>query len=374
MMRCAATLAFLILIAVAAVAQAPRKRVLLEEFSTTSCGQCPEGNVIAERIVRDHPSVIWVTHHAGNDTDSLTIPASVTIASAFTLSAPTAAIDRGVYNIPGLSKPPYIVTQRQNWDSLCALHLGDEAIVALDVVPAVDAARRLLDCRVDARFSAAPAPGDLRVNLWLVEDTVVGFGRGFDQTNYFNATPGHPCFGLGDPIIGYPHRRVLRAAPAGAWGLAGVLPFSPVPGAVYSHTFTSIALPERWNARHLNLVAFVGYYHTDVQQRRVLNAQEAPMPSGTSDAAGPPITTRLSLETWPVPADAVLSLRLDPAPRVSGMVVLTDITGRVVERRAVLPQEGALRMTTAQLPAGMYLLHLILRGADQHRLVPVLHR
>ncbi|MBN1446462.1 MAG: hypothetical protein JXA28_00925 [Bacteroidetes bacterium] len=55
-------------------AQVIERRILTEEFSTARCGFCPDGSLIDANIVRDHPSVIWVTHHAGFGVDSMTTP------------------------------------------------------------------------------------------------------------------------------------------------------------------------------------------------------------------------------------------------------------------------------------------------------------
>lgn len=56
-----------------------------------------------------------------------------------------------------------------------------------------------------------------------MEDSVVGYGHGYDRKNYFNTTVGHPCYGAGDTIIGYMRHHVLRKVLTGAWGLTGVI-------------------------------------------------------------------------------------------------------------------------------------------------------
>jgi hypothetical protein len=80
-------------------AQSGERHVLLEEFSTAVCGFCPDGTLMAKQLVHDHPSVIWVTHHAGFGTDSMTTPEGRSIAGAFTNFAPSACIDRGEYPV-----------------------------------------------------------------------------------------------------------------------------------------------------------------------------------------------------------------------------------------------------------------------------------
>src|SRR5207302_40583 len=105
----------------------------LEEFSTAPCGFCPDGDLVAAALIKSYPKVIWVTHHAGFGTDSMTVPQSVTLANAFTTFAPGAAIDRGYYNIPVYSYPNLIAVSRQKWDSICVAHLNDAPAVNLGI-------------------------------------------------------------------------------------------------------------------------------------------------------------------------------------------------------------------------------------------------
>jgi hypothetical protein len=216
------------------------RHVLLEEFSTAPCGFCPDGDLIAAQLVKDHPEVIWVTHHAGFGTDSMTAAGSVTIANAFTTFAPGACIDRGDYPIPVYTMQPYIAVSRQKWDSVLTVRLAETRLELISMQLAYNPLTRLLNANVVVTFPFTPAPGDLRLNIFLVEDSVVGYGKGYDQKNYFNGTPGHPYYKKGDSIYGYVHHRVVRSIPLGAWGAAG-LPAAPEHGS-YSLACNDIAI------------------------------------------------------------------------------------------------------------------------------------
>jgi hypothetical protein len=255
------------------------KNILLEEFSTAQCGFCPDGDVIAAQIISNHPRIIWVTHHAGFGTDSMTVPESVTIANAFTNFAPGGLIDRGYYPIPVYTSPPYIAVSRQKWDSVCTAHLIDTPFVDIVITNQYDTISRLLNCTVDATFLNPPSSGDLRLNLFLMEDSVVGYGHGFDQKNYFNTTYGHPYYGAGDTIIGYVHHHVMRNVQTGAWGLSGVFPSSPITGNLYSHTFSNIQISNRWKENDIDVIAFVSYYNSNAQQRKILNSNHLKLKS-----------------------------------------------------------------------------------------------
>jgi hypothetical protein len=351
---------FLVLVALSSstlFAQALPKRILLEEFSTAPCGFCPDGDIVAEKLVKDHPQVIWVTHHAGFGTDSLTIPASSTIAHDFTNFAPGGVLNRGDYPIPIYTNPPYIAVSRQRWDSVVTAHAADPAVATVTVIPTYKAATRTLDCQVDVLFYSVPAEGDLRVNVWLVEDSVVGYGKGFDQTNYYNTTQGHPCFGRGDPIVGYSHRRVLRAAPFGAWGASSVIPPTPETGRIYRTTLADIPVSPRWDERILDVVAFVSSYNADPKLRPVLNSDIAPMLSGANGVGDQASDGTADYTPWPLPATDVITLPMPPLRRDARRLLVSDVMGRALFDGD--PVHSSVTLDVASWKNGAYFYRLI---------------
>jgi hypothetical protein len=145
--------------------------------------------------------------------------------------------------------------------------------VAVGVRSRFDEATRTLSGRVSAEFVCA-ASGELGFLVLVVEDHVTGTGAGFDQVNFYDAVAGHPFEGAGDPIVGYDHRYVLRAAPLGAFGSAGAIPASVGPGDRFEQVF-SYAVPAEFDATQLRVVAAVVRMGAAVNQRAVLNATAA---------------------------------------------------------------------------------------------------
>lgn len=349
-----------------APAQTGERHVLLEEFSTARCGFCPEGGLIAEQIVSDHPSVIWVTHHSGFGIDSMTAEESKGIASAFTNFAPSALIDRGVYPVhvaPYIDEYGKIGTTRTKWDSVITARLGDEQYVALTISSAYDAATTELSCQVDAVFSTVPTPGDIRMNLFLVEDSVIGFGEGFDQKNYYDGVTTHYYYKAGNPIIGYPHKRVVSAVPTGAWGVAGIVPMQPETGVTYTYTWSG-PLSQVWNDCNvgrpgaISLVAFLSYYDTDIKKRHVIHAAEAQVDAVGTRAESPPLPDEPRVQLYPNPARGVVQVATTLPDGQQGMLVLCDAAGREITRIAV---EGGTRRASFDatgLTAGCYVYRL----------------
>lgn len=347
-------------------AQTTERHILLEEFSTARCGFCPDGTLIAAQIVRDHPSVIWVTHHAGFGVDSMTTPASAAIAGAFTNFAPGACIDRGVYPVhvsPYIEKNGMIATTRSKWDSVVTAHLGDEQYAALTITPQFDAATSRMSITVDVQFSAIPPPGDIRMNLFVVEDSVIGSGEGYDQKNYYDGSTGHPLYGAGNPIIGYAHHRVVSGVPTGDWGLAGIVPSEPQVGKTYTYTWEG-PLTDVWDACNMSrpdvisLVAFLSYYDSDPFKRQVIHAAETKLLPPTAARPLPDPATALDIQVYPNPAHDELRFTTEHGAIEGATLTVADLTGRIIATYHAPPGIHRFRLQTAALPAGVYAYRL----------------
>lgn len=72
--------------------------ILIEQFTSQSCGNCPNGTqAIKNTIAGNESRVAWITHHAGYGTDDFTIKASEGIASFFKVNAaPNMILNREV--------------------------------------------------------------------------------------------------------------------------------------------------------------------------------------------------------------------------------------------------------------------------------------
>ncbi|MCB2205077.1 hypothetical protein KQI65_10035 [bacterium] len=340
-----------------------QRQVLLEEFSTAVCGFCPDGGLVAEQIAHDHPSVIWVTHHAGFGVDSMTTPESKGIASAFTNFAPSALIDRGVYPVhvaPYLEEYGKIGTTRSKWDSVVTARLGDEQYARLDITTSYNAATTTLNCSIDIVFSTVPEPGDIRVNMFLVEDSVIGTGSGFDQKNYYDGSAGHPYYQAGNPILGFVHRRVVSAVPTGTWGVAGIVPPSPETGVTYTYSWSG-SLMDVWNDCNIgrqdaiSVVAFLSYYDEDIKKRQVIHAAEAQVDARTIIICHAPGPQSPAILAWPNPSHDLIRLSTDLPAGESGRLVVTDAAGRQVAQYDVRTGRNLYTLDASALPSGSYL-------------------
>ncbi len=265
-----------------------KRNVLLEEFATAPCQFCPDGAATVEEITMDDPNLIPVVHHAGFSVDAMTIPEHSTYAAAFTNGAPNAMIDRIAYDGEGSVAFP----SRDFWKSRAKDRANVDAPVELNYSGAFDAINRDLDFTIEARFTDYVIPGDLRLTVFLVEDSVSnnpssGYDSNWDQVNAYYARAGHPYENKGIPfaapnqnvsyINDFVYRHVVRDVyPSNDAFGDTIFSFTPVPNSIFEETIT-LPINSNWDQDLLTVVAFVSYYDADVRQRVVLNAKQMPL-------------------------------------------------------------------------------------------------
>jgi hypothetical protein len=250
------------------------KRVLVEQFTGTWCVWCPDGSVQMSLIEKQHEDAVLIAIHAGGN-DQMIVPEGQQISDLYTPSFPMAMVDRYKFDPSSVTVP---MGRTQNaWLKATAERNQHITPVKVKIDKNYDANSRTINATVTADFIDFAYPGDLRIHFMVVEDRVVGEGRGYDQSNAFSnnqSFPNHIYFSEPNPIPGYVHRNVLRAVPSGAEGTPRVISNAPAPGDSFSRTY-SYTLPEGYNEKEISLVAFVAY-HDDarVAERFVLNATE----------------------------------------------------------------------------------------------------
>lgn len=225
----------------------PTKRVLLEQHTGAWCGYCVDGTVIMDQILELYPDkVIGVKVHNG---DKMVIPEQGTIATTLGLTGyPAATIDRFPYQ--GAS-----FIMRNLWQAAVESYMQQTPFFDIQTVYSLDPKTRILNATVTA-IAAFDISGEVRLNLWVVEDSCSGSGSGWDQSNYYDAQPGHPFFGLGNPVKNYQHEKVVRKMLGGAWGAAGSVTEPIKSGNVYNFNFVD-TLDATWKLKDLWFIGLV---------------------------------------------------------------------------------------------------------------------
>ncbi len=327
--------------------------VVIEEFTGSWCGWCPDGGIIVDEILTAHPGeVIGVSIHDGDDMEF-----DEGIRTAFNVSAyPNALVDRFVF--PGEDDEPH---SRSTWEANAVSRLTKYTPVEVSLDLQYDAASRTITATVNADFVDYTS-GDIRFNLEITEDNVTGTGSGYDQVNYLNTTAGHPYEGAGDPIIGFNHRHVLRANPSGVYGNAGVIPSTVAPGSHYSETFTYV-VPASYDDNELNIIGFVAFANPVVGEREILNATEASLSEASLNESS--IFSSFTIAPNPVKGD--FTLFLDLRHPISAEIVIYNLNGEKVGNIAsgeFNSGKHTILANTGDLMAGIYYITVITESAS----------
>ena len=337
------------------------KNVLFEEFTTTPCGYCPDGHLVSKDMEDQYNYFIPVNLHAGFGTDGMTNADATAIANAFADGAPTACIDRILYD--GQER---VAISRNIWEDKVVERHAELSPATIAATSSYNSNTREVTVNLTAKFFGAIA-GNFRVNAYLVEDSVTGTGSGYNQTNYYNTEAGHPMNGLGNPIVGYVHRHVLRKALGGSWGSTGVIPATTTDGAEYTKTLT-YTIPAGNNADRCKIVAFVHEYNASpaTGKNEVLNAVALPLDGSASQNSTPAVYSSIAENSslnkfvlFPNPVSNVLNMDVTVSNDTKLSFDVSNMLGQNVystQPAAFVNGNSKLQINTSNFDNGVYFI------------------
>ena len=351
---------------------AQTRKVLVENITGAWCGFCPDGAYTVQQLNAHFDHIICVSAHVN---DPMANPDSEAIGEEYSGGGVNVLmLDRYLFDdeqfvqFPSQYDP--IAQQLNNRLAMPAV-VG----VAIESV-SIDTAASQLTATVRATFSQVPdVAADLRLNLWVVEDSIVGTTNSYNQVNFFNAYAGHAYFGAGNPIPNYTHRNVLRYAAGGAWGTAGSIDNNNNTwvGQTFVYTYT-IPLDPSWQLSRLSLVGLVQQYNEAQTNREILNAEQislvqallplAPDTTTTTNIAFASMPPAASWQCYPNPAKGQMPWQISYTltQGTDVRIALYAANGQLIEEiyRAAAPQgKHQLTWQPISLAAnGIYTLRL----------------
>ena len=376
--------------------QTAKKKLLLEEFTTASCGMCPFGSYKVNKWHEEHSdnSIVVVIHEgSGKDSMSTALTNSIFLAlqppSSEGYFAPAIMIDRAAY--PWINpNTPYISAfnfGEEAQDTIALRVSNSEASVGVEINGSYNQMTRKIDVIVKTTFVKNVTPGDMRIVLYLVEDSVTGT-PGFKQFAYdqhcYDDNRGlwvnehYPGLGVWDTkdgcwfIMGYPHRHVLRnALLTGAFGTPNIIPKTPVIGTPYS-VDASFTVPSKYNEKRLSLVAFVEHYGTKKTEKSVLNAEEVNINSlvaNSQNGVGEQTEIFPAINAlYPLPASGNVHLAYILNKGENIKIEVVDLLGRsntlLLAEKNMLTGTHELTFNTSGLAKGIY--YLVLSTDESH--------
>lgn len=240
------------------------RKVLLEHFSTANCNNCPEAHRLIDDALLYRNDVIHVVHHAGMGTDFLTIPAHEDYLYFFgtgSVYTPATMLDRtnmspygATDGVTTSTSGPAFFPRRLTFGGILDQSLSAPALVTVDIDKNYDPASRKLQVMVSGNVPAGTSDrlkaSDVRLNIFVVEDSIYGKQLGVADTEH------------------YCHNSNVRKVLTDTWGDA--VAFN---GGEYKSDAYTFDVPADWNPEHMHVVAFLA--NTDranVNNCQVFNA------------------------------------------------------------------------------------------------------
>ena len=241
------------------------RRVLLEEFTTEPCQYCPRVATMVHNIMQDEKyadAVVPVCHHAGFDTDWLTLPSDKDFLWYYNEPdggsyAPAIMLDRWTTDPKGYT-PLFNPSNENEIRTAIDYCLRQTAFASVNIQAKRDAEAGVVNVLVQGsrskdNITANPA----RITVWLVEDNIAARNQVNGGSNYI-------------------HHHVGRAINK-SWG--DVIEW--LPDGTYSYE-CQFRLRNDYKPEDLSVAAMIfDYDETDVTKNFVINANSVPVTEGT---------------------------------------------------------------------------------------------
>jgi len=229
------------------------KKVLLEEFTGHTCGNCPASSAIAHKLAREtyKGKLIVATVHAG----SLSVPEPGTGKFEIDYRTPEGNVLYANYN--KVDAVPYALMNRivrsgsnylwpsAQWETKTQEMLQKAPEVRMLMAPSYNAATRAVSVKIDLKYLADVTTNAAteNVSVYLVEDSIVSW-----QKDYRFAD---------DLIKNYVHHDMVRKFLNGAYGQPVRPNAKPIFKQDRFYGIYNLTLPQAYNAATCKIVAFV---------------------------------------------------------------------------------------------------------------------
>lgn len=251
------------------------QKVVIENFTMTSCGQCPKYHLMLDSLINYNPGRVYgLTIHVNDvmqDTNLLTVNGGNYYDSIFNPTAiyPSGMVNRRVTSLNDLMP--------DNWPSTVYSNLGNSTPCGI-AIEAENIVGGNLFLKVHLGFLST-LPGQYNLHAFLVQDQVYSNDSIYDQMNdysYEGATPDSnlSLYPQNDTIHLYRHKYVLKKIIADNGPEGDPIPVgSAVGGNQYIANYT-VDL-SGINVDNCYILVYIDKYATTSTGHRIANAQVA---------------------------------------------------------------------------------------------------
>jgi len=262
------------------------KKVLVEQFTETGCGWCPDGYTTLKSIVSTNTNVIAASIH---NNDNMSVNSGTILATDYISTYPSATVDQYYF-----SSNNAVAVEKNNWSSYINQRLAMNVPATVTVTNvSYNSGTNQIDATVSSTFYG-DVKGDYRLNLYVKENNVYGPANDntdnqWNQHSYLYNVGSSPYYQVGSYLNAstyllnasdYKHQFVIDYMADGAYGAAGIIPSNgSTNGVTYTKNY-SFNLPTassgefRYNADNIYLIGVLSEFDTDTKKRSIINAEE----------------------------------------------------------------------------------------------------
>ena len=302
------------------------RKVLLENFTTAECPNCPTGHTTLKSVIGDNPNVIWIAHHSGYYTDMYTTQETEDLLWFFNNGggtyAPAMMLDRTDLSSQGAqpqggNSPVYGISKALAQKTL-NYQLEAPAYATVAMEKNYNPETRQLTLTVKGKALYGNLGGIPRINVYLMESGLISKQSGGGNK--------------------YEHNNVMRGALTGTWGE----PITFDANGNYTVTY-ELKLNDELKPEMMKAVAFLSNYDPmNVLNSPVFNAEaigvypEAGIDSSVADASA-----RIYSDNSQITIDGEFT-----------SATIYDTTGKIVENL------GA-KNTSSKMASGIYIVKIL---------------
>jgi hypothetical protein len=235
------------------------RKVMIEEFTGHTCGNCPEGSLVLQKLTQVLGSqIVAISVHAGSFAGSTVsgekyrtefrTQAGEAVANDFQiLSYPIATVNRTLF--AGIRKLP-----SGAWGTKASQLLATDADITMDITATLDTASRNLAVIVNSKVVNALS-GQYSISIGLIEDSIVDYQKFYAGQRVYLATNDTTKYQTDTDVPDYMHRHVFRGNLNGNWGEAINLTV-PV-GQSVEYVAPVNTINGNFNLEHLSVIAYI---------------------------------------------------------------------------------------------------------------------
>ncbi|MEI8087616.1 MAG: T9SS type A sorting domain-containing protein [Paludibacter sp.] len=365
------------------------KQVLIEEGSGGWCGYCVDGHLILRDILAANPKVVGVVHH---NSDGMSTTTGEIINTTYQTGYPYGTVDKFLFNGQAT-----VGLNRGQWAAMATTRLS--AITPLNISIAnrtYNATTRVVDFDVKVDF-VDYIYGDLRVNVYIVEDAVRGpmlstTSTTWTQHSYYAKTgsaaggASHELYNQPEYFYGYNHNHVVRNILTTPYGQSGIIPalslLNDSKTQHYSYTLPALvsvadadypgntnidtkyqytkAGPAQNKPGSTKIVAFISVYNPDPTKVQILNVVEVPLAFGVG-VDEVKTNTVIGAQIFPNPTSGITQVDFNLTSTSNVTVEIIDIVGKKVmdvRQGAFSTGEHSVYFDASNLNNGIYFVNI----------------